>query len=247
MTTYFDVLRFPPQPATVADVAGGAAPVTGEHDAVLDLVQLLTQFVEEGSDAPHVAIAVPEHPLLLAGKVGVGGVDGEVELVSLAHKVLLPAAEGAAVPGGHRPVVDRLGGVGNDLVFVDAHRPAEAFALRAGTVGVVVIEQGGGGLEEGHAVEFEAVVPGRPVVGVEPDDHLAAAFGKGRTHRVGDPLVVLLVVGAHHEAVDEHHHLVLVVQFGQGFAEYGLVRFQDVLDLRDRIVLHHPGVALLQQ
>ena len=134
-SAYLHVAGFLLQTGAVAGWAHGLSAVAGQHYAVLNLVLVLFQHLEEGVYAHFFARSVPQVVLLLLGKLIVRGEDGEVVRRSLAEELLQPFAHFLATPAHHGSIVYGEGAVGDDQLLVDAYHTAKALALGAGTDG----------------------------------------------------------------------------------------------------------------
>ena len=190
--------------------AGRLAAETREHHAVLYLVGLGLDPLEESVDAFPRAAAVPEDVALLVCEVAVGRVDGEVQLGSLTDEVGLPFLHLVAFPAHHSVAVDREALVGHHHVLVDAYHRAVAPAGGAGSVGVVEAEEVGVGLLEGDAVGLEPVGEGGLALFVG-DDTSAAALEECRLDRLGDAGRLVVVAVLHLHAVHQQAHYAVLL------------------------------------
>ena len=182
------------------------AAVTADHDAVLDFVALRLQRGEEVSDATEVGAPLPNHGLLRLRQRMPRRVNGQVGVRSGHHEPVAPPSRALAAPRGHRAVVEALGGVGDDLVWVDAQDMAVAFARAACTHGAVEVEHVRGGLGKEDAVPLKPVVEfladGLVAVGCAPDLATSSTFKEGRFNGVGHTAGVFLG-GLGRKAVDD--------------------------------------------
>ena len=231
-----DVRGLGAQTAAVAVGAGGFAAVVGEHDAVLYLVLLGADELEEAVDALRAGDAVPQHVLLLLREVVVGTVDGEADLTGGVDELALELAHLGSAPAHHGIVIDRQAGVGNDAALGNAHNLAEALAARAGAVGVVEVEHLVGRLGKGYAVGLEArgKAASDGLSGLLPHQQLkgVVTLEEGRLGRVGKACQGVLVGGRCH-SVDKEHTAARV-------GGLGVDRRQQVLYLLEVAVsVHH--------
>ena len=184
---------------------------SGQHDSILYLILVALEHSEEGVDAylfllgacAFFGVAVPEHVLLSACQLVVGGEDVEIFVGDAAQEFLAPEPHLLAPPAYDGSVVDALARVGHHELLVDAHHAAEALAAGAGADGVVEGEEVFVGLGKGHAVFLEACAETVEYLGrVEAQETFAVALVKRRLDGVGQACEgVLVVVDA--EAVDE--------------------------------------------
>ena len=102
--------------------ADGLAAVSGQHDAVLDLVLALLQHTEEIVNtgllpSPFIlaaAASVPQVILLLLCKLVIWCEYGEIVLLCVKDKVILPSGHHVTAPAYHGAVINAQCAVGND-------------------------------------------------------------------------------------------------------------------------------------
>ena len=125
----------------MTDGTVGLAAVTGQHDAVLYLVLILPDHLEELIDTWFLFLAtvrwqsVPQPVFLLLCQVHVWLEDGEVIVGGVTDEPLLPLLHLLAMPADDAAFVDRERGIGNDQSLVDADDLAESLTLRASADG----------------------------------------------------------------------------------------------------------------
>ena len=82
---------------------------------------------------------------------------GELRLIGIADEEVLPLRRHFSSPACHRIVIDGEARVGDDQTVVNAYDLPEAFALGAGTDGVVEAEHLGRRLLEDPTIGFEDI------------------------------------------------------------------------------------------
>ena len=147
-----------PDARAMARGAFGSAAVPADHHAVLNLVALRFQHVEEGVDALEMGASVPNQLPLGVGQLLPRRVHRKVHGTGGHDQPLAPTSRALAAPRGHRTIVQASGRVRHHLVGVDAQHVSVAFACSARPDRAVEVEHVWGGLREDHAVPFEAVV-----------------------------------------------------------------------------------------
>ena len=155
------IVGFGLQTGAVTDGTIRLSPVAGKHHAVLDLILIILQHLEELVDARfllRVLIgrkSVPQPVFLSLGEVHVGFEDGEIIVGGMTDEPLLPLFHLIPVPADDTAVIDGERGVGDDQFLVDTDDASEALTLGTGACGRVEGEHLVVGLLEGDAVGLE--------------------------------------------------------------------------------------------
>ena len=177
-SAHFHVAGFGAESRSVTLRAHRLSAISGQHDAVLNLVLSLAQILEEGVDghqSPFLFLgsqtslfvgqivgegAVPEPVLLLAAELEVGFVDGKSTFGIEADEPFFPFAHLLAAPAHDRALIDRQCRVRHHQVLVDAYDAPKALALRAGPGWGVEGKEFVGRFLEGDAVGLESHAEG---------------------------------------------------------------------------------------
>ena len=231
LAAHLHILRLSAQACAVAFGADRLAAVARQHHAVLYLIRLCLNIVEEVHDAFKILVAGPEEAHLFVGEFVEWLEDGDAHLVGHADEGVFPLAHLLAAPAGDGVLVDRQALVGHHQVGVDADDAAEALTGRAGAVRVVESEHIGRRRLEGDAVGLETRREvGFLALAVEFADHLAGllAFVEGGLHRVGDAPDGVVHILVDLDAVDEQLHLLLADLF---------LLVEEILDFDDLAVI----------
>ena len=136
-SAYLYIAGFLLQTGAVAGRTIGLTPIACQHHAVLNLILVLLQHLEEGVDASLFSRAVPQIVLLLLSQLIVRSEDGEVVSRGFVQEFLQPFAHLFASPAHHGTVVYGECPVRDNQLFVNANHLAETLAGRTGTDGRV--------------------------------------------------------------------------------------------------------------
>ena len=184
---------------------------------------------------------MPNQIPLLFGQCVPRRMHGEASISGPHHHALSPTSSAFSAPWGHRAVVvQAFGGVGDDLVRVDAQNMAISFTRAARPHGAVEVEHVWRRLREHPAVAFKTVVEFeagcRVLVRRLPQLTTATTFEKRRLDAVGHPTWIFLGRGGR-EAIDNEPKYVCRLRL---FESHGtLVR----PNTRVSLLLQHPQLV----
>ena len=109
-----------PQAVSFAGSAKGSSPVSRKQYPELNLVQIFFYFLEKRVDAQGGFTALPQKVFLCLGKVGIGPVHREIELLRCFNELLSPPVHFLALPWGHSAVKNAQPVIRNNKIRVNA-------------------------------------------------------------------------------------------------------------------------------
>ena len=109
------------------------SPVAGQHHAILYLILVFLQHLEERVDADLLPWSVPEVIFLFLCQLIIGSKDGEIMSRSFPKELIQPFSHFLTSPAKHGTIVHAQRTVGHHQVFIDTDNLSEAFARRAGS------------------------------------------------------------------------------------------------------------------
>ena len=137
----------------------------------------------------------------------------EIDFVALGDRLrqLVVVVRGADSPWGNRAFADRQAGIGHDQLRVDLHLRPQPGASRTGSVGRVEAEDARLELDQARPMDRTRELLAereRPILVDHLDLDEAVRQRHRRLDRIGEPLSELAL---HHQAIDDHRDVVLVL------------------------------------
>ena len=191
------------------------SPVAGHHHAILYLVLVLLNHLEESVDTLETADPMPQLVFLELRQISVRFMHRETDLGSNVDEIFLPLAHLLPFPTFNCPLIDRQRRIRNHQTLIYAETFPEPLTARTRTIGIVKVEQHVGRLDKLDAVRLETfreLVAMDSILAPNHQAHRVITFKESGLDRVGKAGQLVRVVHNRHSV---NQQLVAIIDFRQ--------------------------------